>query len=86
MRDAECSEANEISNIRSFRFLLFELWLFVYTKYGQFSMYFHDITGKKLYFFSPFFIRFRTFLKYLDKKIKTALIEGRVGVCRSLTH
>ena len=37
MKDAECSETNEKLN---FRFSFFELWLFLYSKYGQFPMNF----------------------------------------------
>ena len=62
MKDVECSESNDKSN---FRFLLFELWSYFYSKYGQFLMTSHDnsktkIGGKKIIFHS--------FLNYLEKK------------------
>ena len=42
MKDAECSEMKEKSNIS-----FFELWLFLDSKYGQFSMNFHDYSRTK---------------------------------------
>ena len=38
MKDAECAKMNEKS---IFRYLFFELWSFLYSKYGKFSIYFH---------------------------------------------
>ena len=43
MKDAECSEAKEKSN---FRFLFFELWSFLYPKYGKFLMNLNDSSKK----------------------------------------
>ena len=60
-------------------FLFFEFWSFLYLKYDQFSMNFHDNSRKKIGFFFPFFILFRTLLNYLKQLIKTAFFEGGEG-------
>ena len=52
MKDVECSEMNEKSNFRFFRSLFFELWTFLYAKYGLFSMNFHGNSKKKICNFS----------------------------------
>ena len=69
MKGAECSETNEKSNIRFFRYLFFKIWSFLYSKYGQFSMNFHNNSNKKnVNFFSRFsFVseRFSTIWKFM---------------------
>ena len=73
MEDVECSEMNEKS---IFSFLFFDLWPFLYSKYGQFLMNFHHNLKEKIrIFFFLFFIHFKMFLNYLDQKMKTALYE-----------
>ena len=47
MQDAVYSETNEKSNFTYFRFLFFELWSFLYSKYGPFSMNFTITREKK---------------------------------------
>ena len=80
MKDKECSVTNEKSILRFFRFLVFELWSFLYSKCGQFSMNFLDDSKKKnRKYFCLFYIRYKTFFNYLEQKIETALFEWRVG-------
>ena len=55
MKDAECAELKEKSNFRFFRFLFFELWPRLNSKYGQFLMNFHYNSRKKN---RDFFVRF----------------------------
>ena len=44
MKDAECAEINGKS---IFRFLFFELWSLLYSKYGQFSINLHHNSKNK---------------------------------------
>ena len=83
MKDAECAAANEKSNSRFFRCLVFVLWSFLYSKYGQVSMNFYDNSkneiGKKI---NSLFIPFSTLPIIHKNRIKT---EGEErGVCISL--
>ena len=57
-RDAACAETNEKSIVR---FLFFEIWSFLYSKYGQFPMKNSKHNSNKEYeFFFSSFIRFTT--------------------------
>ena len=77
MRNVPKLAKNQISDIFKKKI---ELWSFLYSKCGQFSMNFLDDSKKKnRKYFCLFYIRYKTFFNYLEQKIETALFEWRVG-------
>ena len=84
MRDAEYCEKNEKSNFRFFCFFIFRvIVIFEFNIWSIFDEFPRSLE-KKIGFFFPFFIRFWTFLNYLDQKYDNGSFWGKGGVsaCR----